>query len=95
MTKQEAIDSLTTARNEMEEDPGLECVDTIALMEQAIDDAYSYLMLDPDTSKPSAETVNAELLKALRNLLKMVEDGDYTTVELSEARAAIAQAEGK
>ena len=33
-----------------------------------------------------------ELLEALTNLLKMVEDGDYTTIELNEARQAIASA---
>ncbi len=35
------------------------------------------------------------MYEALGNLLKMVEDGDYTTIELNEARAALAQAEGK
>lgn len=35
------------------------------------------------------------MYEALTNLLKMVEDGDYTTIELNEARAALAQAEGK
>ena len=34
------------------------------------------------------------MYEALGNLLKMVEDGDYTTIELNEARAALAQAEG-
>ena len=54
------------------------------------------------TSPPIAEDkANAALVaaapamyEALGNLLKMVEDGDYTTIELNEARAAIAQAEG-
>jgi hypothetical protein len=39
--------------------------------------------------------IAAELLSALTTLLKMVEDGDWTTVELDEARAVIAKAEQK
>ena len=35
------------------------------------------------------------LLAALETLTKMVEDGDWPTVELKEARAAIAQAKGQ
>lgn len=35
-----------------------------------------------------------DLLDALQMLLKMTEDGDVTTVELNEARAAIAKAKG-
>jgi len=97
MTKQEAIDSLTTAKSEMEEDPELECVDTLALMEQAIDDAYSYLMLDADTSKPSPETINKELLEALKAALTVIEQ-DMPRTERNQNReqviAAIAKAEG-
>lgn len=33
------------------------------------------------------------LVEALTNLTKMVEDGDWTSVELVEARAALAQAQ--
>lgn len=33
-----------------------------------------------------------DLLSALTILLKMIEDGDFTTLELNEARAAIAKA---
>lgn len=36
-----------------------------------------------------------ELLQCLETLLKMVEDGDYTTIELNSARAAIAKATGR
>jgi hypothetical protein len=35
-----------------------------------------------------------QLLQAAANVLKMLEDGDITTVELDELRAAIAYAEG-
>lgn len=42
MTKDQAIESLQRAQREMEEDPDLECVDTISLMETAIADALEY-----------------------------------------------------
>jgi len=36
-----------------------------------------------------------ELLQALHNLVKMTEDGDLTSIELDEAKAVIAKAEGR
>ena len=53
------------------------------------EDDYGYITLCPlHRSAP-------ELLRTLTTLVKMVEDGDWTDIELNEARAAIARAEGR
>ena len=53
--------------------------------------------VDTESARHNAHLIAAApaMYEALGNLLKMVEDGDYTTIELNEARAALAQAEGK
>ena len=50
----------------------------------------------PDTNLANARLISAapDLLIALETLTEMVADGDWTTVELNEARAAIAKAKG-
>lgn len=42
MTKQQAIESLQQAQEAIEDDCNLECVDTLALMQEAIEDALEY-----------------------------------------------------
>lgn len=42
-TKEDAIDSLLSAMDAMQQDPELEEVDTLGLMEQAISDALQHL----------------------------------------------------
>ena len=62
-------------------------------------DAGTVATISPDliAHKANARLIAAapDLLAALETLTKMVEDGDWTTVELNDARAAIAKAEGR
>ena len=59
-----------------------------------------YRITDADTSKPSAETINKELLEALKRLLEIpeklttMEHFDYMANAERIARQAIAKAEG-
>ena len=53
-------------------------------------------IFDPPEDDANARLIAAapDLLSALGMLVKMIEDDDWTTVELDEAREAIAKAEG-
>lgn len=56
-----------------------------------------YTITDADTSNPSAETINAELLEALKASLLAIPDGmtSNETPIVQQIRAAIAKAEGR
>lgn len=68
-----------------------ECADELCV---DIGEIEKWIYVDEIDPPDPLITAAPDLLAALETLVKMAEDGDWTTVELEEARAAIAKARG-